>query len=81
MQQDFSTIKIADLAEGHQAVADIQSAINNTMKAMRETTDNDEHKRLTDEHYDLIQAKKRVQNQMGNIVKQRRKTNGLASTR
>jgi hypothetical protein len=64
-------IKQGDNMENYWTKLDkIQKKIHTTMEAMRNTTSNEEHKALTDKHYDLIQQKRQLQANQAKLVRE-----------
>ncbi len=64
--------KFETVAEGKVYLEEIDTKIRACFQAVREAADrgdNETYRQLVDEHYDLKQVKKKIQNRMGNIVK------------
>lgn len=68
---DIDKLQVPDLATGRNWLEDIRQQIAPLMEQMRAAQTKVEHDTLKDKHYRLVRARRRIQSEMGKIVKAR----------
>lgn len=69
--KELQTSTITDLEDGREQVKNIQHRIEETIKQMQRTNNNETWDRLANQHYELKKAKRHIQHLMGKIVAKR----------
>lgn len=73
---DLDNVRVPDIETGKRMVAELNRRARETVSKMQLAAgDNEEHNRLSDEHWSIIKARRSVQSQVQTIFKLNRRTN------
>lgn len=70
--EQLQKVKIDSVEAGKELVTEINSRSKQLMYDMAATDNNEEHRRITDERYELRKAKRQILSQMGKIFRETR---------
>ena len=67
---DINKFKLTSMEQGRAMLADVNRQMADKLAEMQEAETNAEHQMLSDERYELLKMRRRIQSEMGRLFKE-----------